>query len=217
MADTLKPLAPYLIGEVFDYVDPPSKRRNFCLVSGSWFCVCTEPREERLAKGEIVDAGLVVYWPRGITRESHGNGRTRFSLRPLFPSYLFVKCEPHADHWGLITSSRGVRRLLGCDCPKSITDEEMEVIRLYETEKVEQAEAYASQLKAMLRARKGGKSGLTWHFEPGERVRIKSGPFASFYAQLEKAVDENDRIIALVDLFGRKSRTEVSAFDIEAL
>jgi transcription antitermination factor NusG len=63
----------------------------------------------------------------------------------------------------------------------------------------------------------GGKSGIVWHFSEGDRVRIKNGPFAAFYAELQSAVDPHDRIKAFLSLFGRVSLVELSAFDIESL
>jgi transcriptional antiterminator NusG len=204
-----------IVGQIVGYVEKPSAHREVCLVSGQWFVVATEFRQEKLAIEEIGHAGLVVYAPQIARSERHGRGNMRTILRYVFPSYLLVKCDPQPDHWKLITKARGVHRLLGCDSPKPIHEGEIEVIRLYEAEQAERQRDRERCEETAKRAREGGKSGLVWHFEPGERVRIKNGPFAAFYAQLESAVDDRDRISALVDLFGRRSTIELSAFDIE--
>lgn len=206
------------IGEIFDYTTPPRSRMDQCIVAGCWYVVNTESRHEVLARGEIAKAGLVAYLPTVFRQERHGRGRVRAVERPIFPGYLFAKCEARADHWGLVMRSRGVHRLLGCGgLPLSVEPDEIDAIRLYETEQLEKERDRIRRDEAARKAREGGKSGIVWDFSPSERVRIKSGPFAGFYAELEAAVDEHDRIKALVKLFGQQSRTDLSAFDIEKL
>jgi transcriptional antiterminator NusG len=212
---SLKPIGPWLVGQVVGYVE---RQPKYCTLGGDWYVVATEPKHENLAKGEIADAGLVPYLPMVTRFEKHGRGGLRLMTRPMFPSYILVRCAAIADHWNKITSARGVRRLLGLDGqPKPIHDGELEVIRLHEAEYAEQETERLRLEQAAAKARLGGKSGLIWHFSPGDRARIKNGPFAGFNAQLKSAVDSRDRIRALISIFGGVSHAELSAFDIEAL
>jgi transcription antitermination factor NusG len=201
-------------GDIVGYVEP--RRQNVCIVSGRWFGVCTEGRQETLARGEIAAAGLISYLPMVPRRESHGRGAERTTWRPMFPSYMLVKCDPTPDHWDIVKASRGVHRILGIDGPQHIGDDAIDVIRLYEAEQAEKEKHRIRCDEARKAAQEKGKSGIIWDFAPGEIVKIKHGPFAGFYAQLETAVDDHDRIRALVDLFGRQSSTSFSAFDLEA-
>ena len=201
------------IGEVVGYVE--RKPKLACMVSGFWFGVCTEYRQEGLVTSELAEVGLVPFWPRLPRQERHGRGQERTVLRSMFPGYMLVKCEATDDHWAWIRSTRGVKRLLGVGTPKCITDDEIEIIRLYETEESEKETDRIAREQARKVAQEKGRSGLVWDFAPDERVRIKYGPFAGFYAQLATAADEHDRITAFVSLFGRESITEFSAFDLE--
>jgi len=197
IGDRLIPLAGHL-GELV--ADPQLQ----CRVEGNWFAVCTEPRQQKLASQSIAEAGLPAYLPMISKVESHGRGRERTVERPMFGQYLFVRCRPIADDWNKVTSARGVQRLLattGNGQPLPLRDGELEVIRLHEAE--------ASTLM--------GRTKLVWHFSPGDVVRIKDGPFAAFYAQLESAVDEHGRIKALVDIFARSTPVEFDATQLEAL
>lgn len=215
MTTTLKPIAPYVIGQVVGRGETSSFRREMCTVDGQWFAVATEGRQEELAKGEIAKNGLITYWPQMPRQERHGRGQTRFIFRSMFPSVVFVKCLPVADHWGMIKSSRGVRRLLGADGPHAIKDGEIDVVKLREAEAAAEEAERAHRAGIAKIAKDKGKSGLIWDFSAEETVRIKHGPFAGFYAQLTAAVDEHDRIKALVHLFGRSSSIELTAFDVE--
>jgi transcriptional antiterminator NusG len=215
-AKYLQPIASDMAGLV-------SRPDVVSMAAGKWFAVATEPRHEALAKGEIASQGLITYLPMEPRRERHGHGHLRTVERPIIPTYLFVKCEPIADHWRRITASRGVRRVLAdiTGFPVPVPEGAIEVVRMFEADKVANesariaAEVAAAEAKA--RIARGERSGIVWHFTPGDRVRIKNGPFAGFCAELESAVDGHDRIRALVSLFGRASTTDLSAFDIEAL
>lgn len=204
MENTPKPIGPFVVGQVVGFVDKAESPAmlNFS-PAGIWYAVSTEPRQESLAMAEIAERGIVTYLPIIPRQEAHGRGRVRTCERPMFPSYLFACCE--GDNWSRICSARGVNHVVG-----TVPRGAIEVVRLCESEEVEREGARLAGLS-------GGKSRIIWHFSPGQQVTIKKGPFAGFCAQLESAVDDHDRIKALVSLFGTKTRTEFSAFDIEAL
>lgn len=212
----LKPIGPYFVGQVVGYVDRQQELTDRCTVAGAWYVVNFEPKQGKRAKTELAEAGLVPYLPLTYGPERHGRGAVRSGAHPMFGCYMFVRCEP--KQWGLATVARGVRRLLGLDGqPFAVKDGEIEAIRLQETISFEE-EARRIGIEEVRRlAHEKGKSGIVWQFSPGDHVRIKNGPFAGFYAQLESAVDSNDRLKALVSLFGGTCPADFSAFDIEAL
>ncbi len=192
--------------------------RQQCTVIGEWFAISVEVRQERLAKGELAKNGFIPYLPVIWRQEQHGRGAMRNVRRSMFVNYMFVKCEPIAEHWQRVATSRGVRKLLGQDRrPKAIEEGKMEVIRFVEADSLKAELDRAIGEAAAEIAKAGGKSGLVWHFYAGDRVRIKNGPFAGFYAELQSAVDSRDRIRADISLLGGSPLVELSAFDIEAL
>lgn len=185
-----------------------------CTTVGEWYVVSIEHQQGALAKAEIASRGMVAYLPMIPRSERHGRGGHRLVWRPLFGLYMFVRCV--RSQWGLATAARGVRRFLGRNGqPEPIEDHGIEVIRVVEAEKHEEAQRLITLEEAAAKARAGGRSGIVWHFAEGDRVRIKNGPFASFYADLTAAVDVHDRIRAVMDIFGTQSLVELSAFDVE--
>jgi transcription antitermination factor NusG len=187
---------------------------NICKSAGQWYVVSIEHQQEDLAKHEVACRGMVAYLPVAPKRERHGRGSHRTAWRPLLGLYMFVRCMP--AQWGLVTAARGVRRFLGVNgSPQAIDDGHIEVIRLVEAEKAEAERDREALEDAAARARANGRSGIIWQFSQGDRVRIKTGPFAGLYAQLTAAVDVHDRIKALVSILGGPSPIELSAFDVE--
>jgi transcription antitermination factor NusG len=209
---SLKPLGPHFAALMEPTPEP------MCHFAGHWYVFSFEPRRHELCKFEIAKKGLVPFVPMIPTRENHGRGSMRSTYRPMFGNYGFVRCDLTHQNFQSIVCSRGVRSLLAfAGKPACISDAEMEVIRLVQARKYEIEKMCADLDEAEARAKAGGRSGIIWHFSAGDRVRITKGPFAGFYAELEAAVDEHDRIRALVKAFGAKSKIELSAFDIEAL
>lgn len=184
-----------------------------CTVIGKWFAISVEPRQHGLAKGEIAERGLVPYLPMIPMREHHGRGKARTSYRPMFGPYMFVKCALTVENCALVRATRGVKRLFDAE---AIDEQRIEIIRLIAADKQSWEDHRAAIEHAAHTAREKGRSGIVWHFSEGDRVKIKHGPFASFYARLESAVDEHDRIKALISILGGPSRVTLSAFDLEA-
>ncbi len=184
-----------------------------CEVAGDWYVVSIEHQQEDLARREVAGRGMVPYLPMCPKRERHGRGARRTAWRPLLGLYMFVKCLPR--QFSHVTSARGVHRFLGMDSrPLAIDEYRIEVIRLVETEKAEEERARADREESAAKAQANGRSGIIWNYSAGERVRIKTGAFAGFYADLTAAVDVHDRIRVLVNCFGRRSLVELSAFEI---
>lgn len=159
----------------------------------------------------MLAAGLMAYLPLMPIRESHGRFSHRIIVRPVFPSYLFVRCNPRAEDWQRIMSSRGVARILGTDRPSSLPAEAIDAIRLFEREQHVKFQR-AKQLAEI--AHKHGQSGIIWNFNAGDEVRIQSGPFAGFLAQLQASVDKWDRVAALITMFNGQSKVTLSAHDL---
>jgi transcriptional antiterminator NusG len=54
-------------------------------------------------------------------------------------------------------------------------------------------------------------------FEPGEIVRIKTGPFQAFTARVKEVDDGKGRLKVLVSIFGRYEPIELGFLDVEKL
>lgn len=191
--DSLMPLAPVLNGMM--------AAEASCSVLGSWFLAQADSRRERDACASVSDLGMPTYRPIVVKDEVKRN-RLVTQERSMFGAYFFVRCEATAENWHKVRTARHVRCLLTVGGGKwlPVPDGAMEVIRLVE----------AQHSDPVL------SSKFVWHFSVGDQVRIKSGPFAHFWAKLESAVDAHGRLTALVDIFGRQTRIQLEARQIEA-
>lgn len=176
-----------------------------CRMEGEWYAITAAGRQHKRACDEIAHLGFVPYLPIEVVPVRAGR-RVREVERSMFGPYMFVHCPGIAFAFAKIATARGVGEVVRLDgqAPRPIPNGKIEAIRLYEAKLRAADEAVRT------------RAGMVWHFSAGDAVRIKEGPFAGFYAQLETAVDHRDRIKAAIDIFGRPTLAEISAFDIEA-
>jgi transcriptional antiterminator RfaH len=162
----------------------------------SWFVVRTQSRAEEKAIQHLTNQGFVAYLPRYRRRVRHAR-RNEVVLRPLFPGYLFVHLDPDHCRWRSINGTVGVREILSNgDTPLAVPD------RIIGEIKAREDESGAVKLVAPSFAR-------------GQVVRLLEGPLADVNGLFEEMRDEN-RVILLVSLLGRKVRMQVSAGAVAA-
>ena len=156
----------------------------------SWYVASTIPRKESLALAQLERQGFSAFLPRFRKPWRHAR-RQGVRLAPLFPGYVFIAFDPASAPWRSINGTFGVGRLIGSDTgPQSVP------------------EAFMRQL--MARCENGIVASLVDGLEPGERVRIMSGPFADRLAVIEK-LDGAARVSVLLEVMGTQARLKVSA------
>lgn len=156
----------------------------------NWYVAYTQARHEKLAQDHLARQGFEVFCPQYRKRRSHAR-RVDMVPAPLFPRYLFVAFDADSPEWRVIRSTRGVVDLVrnGLDLvpvPAAVIDD----IRGREDQ--------------------DGFVVLARHIklERGDRIRIDSGAFADHEAIFHAQRDE-DRVIALLSMLGRKVLVEV--------
>lgn len=184
--------------------------KRSCSVAGSWRPVVAEPKQQERAVNEIASRGLPAYCPYIWVAEKPRRGEIRAAKKSMFGPYIFAKWENTEENFHKVTGARGVQRVLKTASGHVgvVDDDAMTIIRAREAETARYFEDQRRRL---------GLTGIIWDFEPGETARVTSGPFAGFNVELTSAVDEQGRIAALVNLFGRKSKTTFHASDLEKL
>ena len=110
---------------------------------------------------------------------------------PLFPGYIFVALNPATGQWRPVNSTYGITRLVS-----------------FGQEPTPVPLTLISQL--MLRCDSSGKLLPPRLLKPGVQVRITSGPFAEFVAEVE-ALAPNRRVFVLMELMGGQTRVAVKA------
>ena len=75
-----------------------------------WFLIYTKPHQEERAKENLENQGDEVFLPM-IASEKTKQPQS-FSLKPMFPRYLFTKITVENDNWVHIKSTRGVSHIV---------------------------------------------------------------------------------------------------------
>jgi transcriptional antiterminator RfaH len=75
-----------------------------------WFLIYTKPHQEERAKENLENQGNEVFLPM-IASEKTKQPQS-FSLKPMFPRYLFTKFTVDNDNWVHIKSTRGVSHIV---------------------------------------------------------------------------------------------------------
>lgn len=151
----------------------------------AWYVVETHPRAERVAQTHLERQGFASFCPRFRTTRRHAR-RIDEMVAPVFPGYLFAAFDRDRDNWTVINGTRGVRRLVGS---RSTRPQPMP------------AEAMAALL-----ARCEGErmASLCPELRPGRQVRVLTGPFADFLAEIH-SLDSRGRVRILLDILGGRA------------
>lgn len=157
----------------------------------TWYVVQTKPSDEFRAAFNLnaqdgYSAFLPLYWKWARNRKRSVNYRERVK-KPLFPGYLFIEVEDHAN-WLPITNTRGVNRILTtCDgSPAPIKDELVHEI--------------------LAQCRKDGTIRMDDViplplFREGQTVRITAGPFTGYEGRVQRT--DKGRVQLLLDFIHR--------------
>ncbi len=125
-------------------------------------------------------------------------GQKRRSERKFFPGYVLVEMEMADDTWHLVKECPKVMGFIGgtADRPAPISDKEAKAILNRLEDSVEQPKP-----KTL--------------FEPGEVVRVATGPFADFTGVVEEVNYEKSRLHVAVLIFGRSTPVELEFSQVE--
>jgi len=151
--------------------------------------VCyTKPREEVRAEKHLKQQGFTTFLP--MCRPERGP-----DLTPLFPRYLFLWMAEDRP-WRPVTSTPGVSYLVtnGDKSPANLEESIIDAIRA----KVDEDGGAVIIHSETVQER---------HFKPNQLVRIVGGAYIGLdglYCQRQ-----GDRIITLLNMFGRKVRASV--------
>lgn len=161
----------------------------------SWYAVRSRPQAEAKALENLLRQGYEAYLPRYRTQVRHAR-RLQTVLRPLFPRYLFAGIERGAMRWRPILSTIGVCDLVRAgDEPLAVAPEIIDALREQESS--------------------GGFDRLARRSPRlGELVRVSAGAFEDMIGRLVELRDE-ERVVVLLDLLGRKVRTQLEAVAVE--
>jgi transcriptional antiterminator RfaH len=161
-----------------------------------WFVVQTNPKEENLACLLLYQQGIHIYQPFMEKFVFHARKKT-LKQYPLFPSYIFVHINPTEEDFHKIRWSRGIRRIL---------------IDNFQPIPIE--EEFISSLQT-LQDSDTGIIKKPVEFEPGDLVRIKSGPMKDLYGVFEAWGSDEGRVKILIQMVNNRAKVVMHASLIE--
>jgi transcriptional antiterminator NusG len=126
------------------------------------------------------------------------DGKKRKSERKFFPGYVLVHMDMDDATWHLVRSVPRVMGFIGgtSDKPAPITEREANQI-----------------LQRMEEGSERPRPKVL--FEPGEVVRVTSGPFADFEAVVEEVDYDKNKLKVSVLIFGRSTPVELEFLQVE--
>jgi len=79
----------------------------------SWYLIYCKPKGEEIAQEHLERQGYKVYLPLILVRvRQRGRSRSKESIQPMFPRYLFINLSDQTDDWRPIRSTLGVSSLI---------------------------------------------------------------------------------------------------------
>jgi transcriptional antiterminator RfaH len=155
-----------------------------------WIVINTHPHREHIALENLQRQEFDAYCPMMRKRRSHAR-RVETVLRPMFPSYLFVRTGPEFGRWRPILSTYGVRSVVRAGVELSFVDD---------------------GLITSLRAREidGAIVRPANPYHIGQEVRIATGPFDGLVAKIID-MDAKDRLVVLLDLMNRGIKVKLKS------
>lgn len=163
----------------------------------TWFLAQLKPNCAAIAERNLKRQGFVTFLP--LTEETRKQGgKFVTAIRPLFPGYIFVAFDPARGLWRAINATQGVTRIVGFGMGPAPVPREL-----------------VSQL--VQRCDTAGKLQPTeaQRLAPGDRVRLRTGPFADFVVKVER-IARDQRVWVLIDLMGKPTRMQASAGQLSA-
>ncbi len=163
----------------------------------NWYVVNTHARSENAALEHLRRQGFTAYLPCYRKRRRHAR-KTDIVAAPLFPGYLFVCMDIARTRWRAIRSTIGIKSLI-CqgDHPIPLPEGVIDDI---------QAREDTSGIVSVC---------PTVDFEPGQSVKIMDGPLREQVGWFE-AVTDDERVVILLELLGRKMRMTLPGDAISA-
>jgi transcriptional antiterminator RfaH len=147
-------------------------------MDSKWFLVKTKPLNESKIDTRLTEAGFETLYPK-IHKKIRGKGQ--ILVRPLFPTYLFVRFS--LEQLRTVRYTRGVARVISFGPePQEVDTQIIEAVRGRMNE-----EGFVELIRPPMQ------------WKPGERIKIGEGPFAGIDAIFVEALPDRERVVLLLD------------------
>jgi transcription antitermination factor NusG len=151
----------------------------------AWYVLYTKPNSEHRVAHALTARGFTAFLPLLAARPAE-------RAVPLFPSYLFVRCDLETTGLSALEYLPGLCRVLSFEGkPAVVPNQAIEMIRA-ELHRIEE------------------EGGLPRHpFKPGDEVIVDRGPLAGLSGVFQGPVGPAERVHILLRFLGQANRAEV--------
>ncbi len=172
-----------------------------------WYVVHTYSGQEAKVKAQLEIViernelqdhfGNILLPTKEVTTVAKGKKQVRD--KKWYPSYLLIEMEMNKDTMHHVTDISGVTHFVGVGKPQPLRKSEVE--RILGMQAPETPESGPVEIP----------------FIPGERVRIKEGPFKDFDGTVEEVNAEKGKLKVMVSVFGRSTPVELDFTQVDAV
>ena len=152
-----------------------------------WFAICTNPMQEDRAYHNLLPSCVECFNPRiQEGRRNQFTGAVTFIARPLFPRYIFARFSVRSS-LRTVRFTRGVLKVVSFNLQPAPID--TEVIELMKS-----------------RVGKDGFINVGEALKPGDKVRIKDGPWRAIVGVIERNTQPGERVQILLTAINYQGR-----------
>jgi transcriptional antiterminator RfaH len=157
-----------------------------------WLALYTKPKLERQVNDVLQGKGVETYFPILYQYSSH---HRRKEATPFFPCYLFAQIDPTSSEYRTLPWTPGLHCIVRFGGrPAWLPDEVVAGLRQH-----------------LAHLERSGYFEPSHQFQPGDRVRITSGPLKDLQGVFDRDVTKEGRVKILLDYLGRFTACEVEA------
>ncbi len=161
-----------------------------------WYALRVRSRHEFVTNDELQRKGIPTYLP-SVRKWRRWKDRRKLVEFPLFPGYLFVQAQPHAEHYVSALKARGAVAFVARNGePLPIPAEEISALRLM-VDSEQELNVYP-------------------HLKEGIRVKIVRGPLCGAEGVLEKR-ERHCMFLVNIVLLSKSVGVSVSADDLQTI
>lgn len=163
-----------------------------------WYIVKTKPGREAQAAALLTQGEFEIFYPR-MRELVYRSGGKSFTLKSLFPSYLFVRADfGESRDFHMVKYTRGVSHVLCAgSLPLPVQPSVIAAIRS--------------------RADATGVVEVSSRFKEGQIVRVKKGMLKDLIGILEEPCSDEERVRVLLQLVNYRMRANLHVSELEAV
>jgi len=164
----------------------------------NWFALCTKPKQEDRACSNLESWGVECFNPKiQKCQRNPFTGIGTLITKPLFPKYVFSRFTA-GTLLHQISFTRGVHRVVSFDGkPVPIDDE---VIAFFKS-----------------RVGQNGFLNIGESLNPGDKIKIKSGPWQELVGVVERDLTTSERVLILITSISYQGHLTVDKNSVEKL